>query len=267
MSYVYKFLDYEDNILYIGKTNNFKNRMKQHFNINGMGHLPKECYENVAKIYYIKVDGKTNVDIYETFLINKYRPKYNIDKQFRELVYLHNNEFIKVEEIDWIEVYFYFSKNGFEYSLKEKSSFPFLDNSLMDYEKSIVLLDYNYYQIKNRTGLYKYYFKDIIKENNDFLLYLEMLQQEILLYRNFNTQYSCFDETISEINDTIQYVAINIDKIKNIDLKYLLIMVQSKMLIRLSDNLYGLIAHTPYALKQFNLNYKVNEFNLDLFSF
>ena len=80
--YVYKFVDYTDTIIYIGKTEDIDRRMKQHF--NGKGHLDKECYDSVCEIYYIKLDGKTNMDIYETYLINKYRPKYNKEKQFNE---------------------------------------------------------------------------------------------------------------------------------------------------------------------------------------
>ena len=259
MAYVYKFLDYDDNIIYIGKTTNFKNRMKQHFNMNGNGHLPLSCYQNVAKIFYIQVDGKTNVDMYETYLINKYHPLYNVDKHFNENLSLHNNIFIFIEEIEWTEVYFYFSKIGFEYSLYFKNSFPFLNKSFMNYEKINVMLEYNYYQLKNRIGLYQHYIKDILKENENLLLYLEKLHEEIIKTKNFNSQYSCFDVTISDKNETFQYVAIDINKITTIDLKMLLTMVQSKMLIRLNNNYYGLVAHTPYTLSQFNLNYRINE--------
>ena len=66
MSYVYKFIDYRDKIIYIGKTNNIEYRIKQHFSKNG--HLPKKCYEYAKEIWFIEVNGKTNVDIYETFL-------------------------------------------------------------------------------------------------------------------------------------------------------------------------------------------------------
>ena len=42
--YVYIFKNYYDEIIYVGKTKNIKNRMKQHFT---GGHLPEECYEQV----------------------------------------------------------------------------------------------------------------------------------------------------------------------------------------------------------------------------
>ena len=51
MPYVYRFLNSEGKIIYIGKTVNIKNRMQQHFS---KGHLPAECYRNVARIEYKK---------------------------------------------------------------------------------------------------------------------------------------------------------------------------------------------------------------------
>lgn len=83
MFYVYRFLDQNDNIIYIGKTNNMDNRMYIHFH---SGHLPKECYCSVSKIEYIKLETKIEMDIVELYYINKVKPKYNIkDKQNEEL--------------------------------------------------------------------------------------------------------------------------------------------------------------------------------------
>lgn len=79
-SYVYKFLDETGRIIYIGKTDNIHNRMKQHFSKNG--HLSSECYESVVAVFYAAVPTKCDADILETFLINKYSPKYNTDKMF-----------------------------------------------------------------------------------------------------------------------------------------------------------------------------------------
>lgn len=74
-SYVYRFIDGNKKVIYVGKTNNLDKRYVQHFNKNG--HLPKECYKSVWKIEYIKVDSELNALLLETYYINKYRPKYN----------------------------------------------------------------------------------------------------------------------------------------------------------------------------------------------
>lgn len=74
MYYVYRFLDVDDNILYIGKTNNLESRIYQHFN---NGHLEEQCYNNVDKVEYLDFKNESDQHISEIYLINKYKPIYN----------------------------------------------------------------------------------------------------------------------------------------------------------------------------------------------
>ena len=83
MAYVYRFLDSKGNIIYVGKTVNINNRMQQHF--SDKGHLPKECYNSVAKIEYQKYKTESDSLIMETYYITKYSPKYNKLQQSRDL--------------------------------------------------------------------------------------------------------------------------------------------------------------------------------------
>ena len=83
MSYVYRFIDGKGNIIYVGKTVNINNRMQQHF--SDKGHLPKECYNSVAKIEYQKYKTESDSLIMETYYITKYSPKYNKLQQSRDL--------------------------------------------------------------------------------------------------------------------------------------------------------------------------------------
>ena len=99
-----------------------------------------------------------------------------------------------------------------------------------------------------------------MKDNEQILDYLIIFHNELIFNKNFNTSYSCFDEPISEYNDAFEYVAIDIDKIKNINLEILLMLVQAKMLVRITNKLYGVVAHTPYALNKFEQNYYFNEY-------
>lgn len=73
-SYVYRFSNSNLKPIYVGKTNNLDRRFKQHFT---KGHLPKECYNSVYSMEYIKVNSELNALLLETFYINKYRPRYN----------------------------------------------------------------------------------------------------------------------------------------------------------------------------------------------
>lgn len=255
--FVYKFLNFKSEIIYIGKTKNIHNRMKQHF--EGAGHLPDSCYLNVNKIFFTEVDGKTNVDMYETFLINKYRPIYNTEKKFNELLSLHINDFITIEEVDWKELFFMFSKKGIITS-NYFINYPFFKKELTLQEKGVQLIEYNYYQLIHREGLYTHYIGTIFNEYQNFLHYLISFHEDFLINYYYENNYSCFDEPLSKQNDAFEYAAININDIKNKDIEKLFAMIQCKMLVRLSPDIYGIVAHTPYALEQFNKQYRYNEF-------
>ena len=82
MAYVYRFIDGKGNIIYVGKTVNINNRIQQHFS---NGHLPKECYNSVAKIEYQKHKTESDSLIMETYYITKYSPRYNKLQQSRDL--------------------------------------------------------------------------------------------------------------------------------------------------------------------------------------
>lgn len=80
MAYVYRFKDVYDKVIYVGYTGQtLDKRIGQHFE---KGHLPKTCYNSIAKIEYIKYPTKSDAMIMETYFINKYKPTYNkLNKQ------------------------------------------------------------------------------------------------------------------------------------------------------------------------------------------
>ena len=84
--YVYRFLDSEGNIIYVGRTTNIYYRMSQHF--GSKGHLPKKAYEEVEKIEYTILDNETAMIICEIYFINKNKPKYNTSDLYRGKVFL-----------------------------------------------------------------------------------------------------------------------------------------------------------------------------------
>lgn len=68
---IYKHLNKNGEVIYVGKTNNMKNRQKSH-------DKEKFWFCEVCKIEYAEVLNKTLMDIYELYYINKFSPKYNI---------------------------------------------------------------------------------------------------------------------------------------------------------------------------------------------
>lgn len=82
--YVYKFLNSDNEVIYIGRTSEgIKRRIYSHFN---QGHLPNECYRGVDKISYCTFQTKTESRIIEQYLINIYKPIYNTEfKEYKNL--------------------------------------------------------------------------------------------------------------------------------------------------------------------------------------
>lgn len=76
IKYIYRFLNNENEVIYIGKTDALNYRISNHFS---NGHLPKECYESVAKIEYLPMKSTTIMNIKELYYINLYKPMYNKD--------------------------------------------------------------------------------------------------------------------------------------------------------------------------------------------
>ena len=74
--FIYKFLDKEGNVLYVGQTTNLIRRLYTHFKITNC-HLPSKCYDNTEQILFAIVNDKKQADIYETYYIHKYKSKYN----------------------------------------------------------------------------------------------------------------------------------------------------------------------------------------------
>ena len=59
-NYIYKMFDKNNEIIYIGKTINIDQRLRQH-----MTDKDKKWFKTVSKIYYAECLNKTDMDIYE----------------------------------------------------------------------------------------------------------------------------------------------------------------------------------------------------------
>lgn len=95
--YVYRFINSDGNIIYVGRTINLHNRMNQHF--GSKGHLPKQAYDEVNKIEYTILDSEIAMVMCELYYINKYNCKYNTSDIYRGQIYLR-----EFEDLEW-EIY------------------------------------------------------------------------------------------------------------------------------------------------------------------
>lgn len=76
MEYIYIFVNGDKEVIYVGRTKNIKNRIRQHFGKEG--HLEKEAYLMTTSIYYSCVHSANEARIYELYYISKHHPKYNL---------------------------------------------------------------------------------------------------------------------------------------------------------------------------------------------
>lgn len=74
------FYNKEDELLFVGKARKVRQRVKKHFEDN-VSPL-KEHRDEVAKIKIFYVDDAMEREIYETYAINKFVAKYNVEKKF-----------------------------------------------------------------------------------------------------------------------------------------------------------------------------------------
>lgn len=79
---VYRFLNKDNEIIYVGKAKNLKQRIHNHF--SGYGHLPETCYKNISKVEYIACKSITEMSIKEIYFINKYNPLYNTKDKYED---------------------------------------------------------------------------------------------------------------------------------------------------------------------------------------
>lgn len=75
--FVYKLLDAQKNVLYIGKTKHLKTRLN--------AHKSKEWFSEVQEIYYIECKNTVEMNIFEMYSIVTIRPNYNVEYMEDEL--------------------------------------------------------------------------------------------------------------------------------------------------------------------------------------
>jgi predicted GIY-YIG superfamily endonuclease len=161
---VYKFLDKEGNVLYVGKTTNIKRRMENHFT---KGHLPAECYKQVCTIKCIKCESQVEMAMKEMYFINKYKPQYNTE--FVEDITIDPIE--KFDNIKWEEEYIKPNKivRIEESELKNIKEIDILKNIILNLQEENNQLHKQISEKISEVEWYKYVsssFKDLLFETS-----------------------------------------------------------------------------------------------------
>lgn len=103
--YVYRFFNINNEIVYVGKTNNIDSRMRQHF--SDKGHLKPEQYAQVQRVEYTECPSQLDMDILEKYLINLWQPPFNTVDRNSSISFF---DLKNTKELKWI-VYFNKSNN------------------------------------------------------------------------------------------------------------------------------------------------------------
>ncbi|WP_168120758.1 nucleotide excision repair endonuclease [Paenibacillus sp. HB172176] len=77
---IFMFYNDQDELLFVGKARKLRPRIKKHFEDSVS--VIKNHREEVAKIEVCLVQSPVHREIYETFIINEHKAKYNVDKVF-----------------------------------------------------------------------------------------------------------------------------------------------------------------------------------------
>ncbi|OFX71281.1 MAG: excinuclease ABC subunit C [Bacteroidetes bacterium GWE2_29_8] len=75
---VYKFIDKDLNIIYVGKAKNIKKRVSSYFTKNYQSHKVRVMVRNIVNIQFVVVDTESDAFLLENNLIKTLQPKYNI---------------------------------------------------------------------------------------------------------------------------------------------------------------------------------------------
>ncbi|MBN2662067.1 MAG: excinuclease ABC subunit C [Bacteroidales bacterium] len=96
---IYQFFDQMNNIIYVGKAKNLKNRVSSYFNKTLDRTKTVLLVRQIFDLKYITVETETDAFLLENTLIKKYKPKYNIqlkdDKSYPWIV-IKNEPFPRV---------------------------------------------------------------------------------------------------------------------------------------------------------------------------
>jgi excinuclease UvrABC nuclease subunit len=72
---VYRHLNNQGEVIYVGQTNSLYTRQEGHK--NGLSHISEEHRNSIAKIEQFETTSQADSDLLEIYYINKYQPKYN----------------------------------------------------------------------------------------------------------------------------------------------------------------------------------------------
>ena len=163
--YVYRFVNKDEQIIYVGSTEDLRKRLKQHFE---HGHLGDYCYNKVLYVDYAEFRTRTEAYMYEQYEIAILQPEFNTNGKIAEKLELECFDLIKSPM--WKRLYAN-SNYGYRYE-KVYTNFEEENPHLSEPNRCYVL---QMAEILNR-------FKKELKENIKILDDIEFLKEKCPTY-------------------------------------------------------------------------------------
>lgn len=208
---VYRLLDEDNNILYIGKSRQMKQRIANH--LRGKSNIPKECREKIKKVEFLEFINECDMNIFEIYAISYFNPPYNIEHNRSPVGLIkikiptkwNELDIETFEEIVRMEPYFEQNNNaGFKFNkdimLNEELSQYLCDHynktlNNNDKEKLLSLCKMDKWDTKqvNEYIAYNDSKARIVEEDNyDKLIQLKKGQNGYGSFSNYMGRYMCY---------------------------------------------------------------------------
>jgi hypothetical protein len=216
-NYIYKMVNKDREIIYIGKSIDLKQRINQHMN-------DKDWFHEVNQILYTKCKTQTDMDIYEIYYINKFKPKHNKasmnsdifslilpDLTFNEYLFEINSKNIRSQESKNLKLQF----NTLNIDVNVPISI--INNKAIKTFETYLYVCLKQLAINDELNVYTKQLLDILqwKDRKTLKKYLKLLRDKGYISFNFDNLPQCIFN-INEVNDefiNIKYS--DIEKIKS----------------------------------------------------
>lgn len=192
---VYRFINNEGEIIYIGKAKNLIKRLNSH------NHLPQECYKERQKIEFVSFETEEEMNIAERYFIAKIKPKYNIE-------FSRNDINFTIERLECASWENYSKEKTKLTKIDIKTDKSKIDENIKKLENSIEILRNELREAERESPEENFLVELIIKKENE----LNEMKREIIEELLFTNGLRCEDGPMKDLY--IKYATIDHEEIK-----------------------------------------------------
>ena len=189
MSYVYRYVHPDNPWLYVGRTENIHNRIRNH-NSAAYDNIDRQYSEmlNESAVYYIELSNKAQSIAVEAYLIDKYKPMLN-----KSLIYENSGTTIDMSLPKWIKI------EALEQKFNDSSDD--LRTQITSLKKEKKLLENECKELNNKLLAYKKKLFNLDPSVN-VLCKFEEAYNRLLIEKENNERFNISEQ---EVNSIVNY--------------------------------------------------------------